>query len=185
MINLLPPSFKKELRDEENLRILFILITSFGAFLLVLSFLLFATLAYVWGELSSQKLLASGFERELSQLEQAKQELNAKNADFNAFFRIAQRQVPLTGVFDNLAKDLPQEVALTSFSFSAARTTFLKGETVQESAQVVLQGASPSRDILSEVRTNLEQNSFFKDLFFPLSNFTNPQNFSASVKIRQ
>ncbi|OHA64113.1 MAG: hypothetical protein A2842_02370 [Candidatus Wildermuthbacteria bacterium RIFCSPHIGHO2_01_FULL_48_25] len=185
MINLLPHTFKKELKDEENVRILFILVTSFGVFLLVLSFLLLATLAYLWGELGSQKLLASGFEKELAQLTVAREEFEAKKADYAALSGILQRQVSVTALFDKLTQDLPTGVSLSSLSFSAARTTFLKGETIQESSQVVLQGASPSREILSEVRANLEQDIFFKDLFFPLSNFTNLENFSASMKVNQ
>lgn len=184
MINLLPPAFKKELKDEENVRILFILVTSFGVFLLVLSFLLFATLAYLWGELGSQKLLVSGFEKELSQLTSAKEEFEAKKADYVALSGFFKRQVPLAVLFDTLSQDLPREVSLSSLSFSAAKTTFLKGETIQEPSQVVLQGSSPSREVLAQVRSNLEQDAFFKDLFFPLSNFTSLQNFSASMKIR-
>lgn len=183
MINLLPPSYKKELRDEENLRILFILITSFGVFLLVLSLLLLALRVYLWGELSSQKLLSESFAQELSIQSKAQQEMQETTADFSALSRTNAGQVSLAETFQHLFSALPSGVSLLSVSFSSPRITFLKGETVREHAQVVLQGSSPSREVLSRFRENLEGDAFFRELFFPLANFTNLQNFSLSIKI--
>ena len=183
MINLLPPSYKKELRDEENLRILFILITSFGVFLLVLSLLLLALRVYLWGELSSQKLLSESFAQELGTQSKAQQEMQGTEADFQALSKALAKQVSLKETFQHLFSALPSEVSLLSLSFSSPRVTFLKGETVREHAQVILQGSSPSRDDLARFRENLEQDTFFKELFFPLSNFTNLQKFSLSIKI--
>ncbi|MDP2664848.1 MAG: PilN domain-containing protein [bacterium] len=183
MINLLPPSYKKELRDEENLRILFILITSFGVFLLVLSLLLLALRVYLWGELSSQKLLSESFAQELATQSKERQEMQETEADFQVLLRTDARQVSLTETFQHLFSALPSEVSLLSLSFSSPRVTFLKGKTIQEHAQVILQGSSPSRDDLTRFRENLEQDTFFRELFFPLSNFTNLQKFSLSIKI--
>ncbi|MDO8577316.1 MAG: hypothetical protein Q7R55_00385 [Candidatus Wildermuthbacteria bacterium] len=183
MINLLPPTYKKELRDEENLRVLFILVTSFGVFLLVLSLLLLALRVYLWGELSSQKFLSESFAQELTTQNKAQQEMKGIEADFQALLRTDARQVSLAETFQHLFSALPKEVSLLSLSFSSPRVTFLKGKTIQEHAQVILQGSSPNRDVLTRFRENLEQDTFFKELFFPLSNFTNLQNFSLSIKI--
>lgn len=184
MINLLPPSYKKELKDEENLRIFFILITSFGVFLLVLSLLLLALRVYLWGDLASQKLLSESFAQELAAQQKAQQEMQETEADFQALARIESRKVSARETFQHLFTVLPSEVSLVSLSFSSPRVTFLKGETVQEHAQLVLQGSSPNREVLSSVRENIEKDPFFTELFFPLSNFTNLQNFSLSTKIK-
>lgn len=185
MINLLPPQYKKELKDEENLRIVYILLVSLGMFLLVLSFLLLGILLYVQGEFNSKLLLVSSFEKELALQSKTQEDLKQANEEMLAFSRIAQNQVPLAKVFTQFFADLPKDVSLSSFSFSSPKTTFLKGETVKEQAQVVLQGSSPSRDVLAMLRANLEQDTFFEDLFFPLSNFANLKGFSLSVKIKQ
>lgn len=183
MINLLPPSYKKELRDEENLRILFILITSFGVFLFVLSLLLFSLRVYLSGELSSQALLSKSFAQELAIQSAEQQELRDTEADFSALLRLESRRVSLAETFQHLFAAIPQEVSLVSLSFSSPRVAFLKGETAQEDAQIILQGSSSSREVLTRLREALLQDPFFRDLFFPLSNFTNLQNFSLSIKI--
>lgn len=170
-INLLPPSYQEYLAEEERRRLIIILIGLFSVFLVCLSLVLWSVKIYVSGEAQNQKVLFRGAQSEFraSQARQTEKDLVSANQILDRLSSFYEDRLDYSALLERIAQYLPQEVYLEGLSVN-----YLSQE---EGIKVSLRGFSPSREVLSELKSNLEREADFKDLDFPPSNWINPDNF--------
>ena len=182
MINLLPPQYKKELKQEEKWRTILNLEIFLFAFLIALSLILLSVKINVGGLSRSQQILTES-ERKVIKLETERaQKLGFQNLDerveainlnlskINSFY---QKNPNLTQIFQDLGKILPPNSYLTNFSYQ------------KDGFQITLSGFCPDRESLFQLKRNFESQENFKDIHFPSSNWLSPNNFYLSFKINE
>lgn len=179
MINLLPPQYKEELVREENWKLILILGIVILSFFISTSLILFSIKILSGGQLSAQKVLASQKEMESSQIlefEKKLRDLNLTLAQLSSFY---QGQTSLVGISEIITKTLPAKVYLTSLSFNRISAE-------DYSIGVSLSGFAPSREILLELKKNLEDEALFKEIYFPPANWVQATdiNFAVSFKVK-
>jgi len=179
MINLLPPSYKKEIRSEERWRIILNLEIFLFAFLVCLSLILLSVKINVQG-LKKVNMILVEAERKTIEFEEERQvslgieDLEVRIARVNrelpriaSFFRA---QTDLASLLEDLAGVLPPGSFLTAFS------------RPQEDSKVTLFGSCPDRDSLYQLKEALEEKESFGELEFPSSNWLDPSNFAIYLK---
>jgi len=177
MINLLPLEQKKELRQEEILKLVLILGIIFLAFLISLTLILYLIKISFLIDFEFQKI---SFEERKKEIEKLKiQELKEKIKNYNLIISqlesFYQRQVDLTSILEKILETFPEKIYLTSFNFNS------------QNFQFFLTGFSPNREILLQFKKNLEERSdFLKEIYFPPANWlkTTDINFSVNFKIK-
>lgn len=176
MINLLPPQYKEELRQERNFRMILILTVTFLFFLISLILILFSVKFYIQSQADALEILISAEEKTIKKADAT--ELNSKITEANKKIKnlllFYEKQPNLVSLIEKIFQALPQGVNLTSLSWQ------------KESGQVVLSGFSPSREILFELKSNLEATEEFTEVFFPPQNWIKPNNidFQATFKVK-
>lgn len=155
MINLLPPQHKKELRGEEQFRLVLILGMLLMVFFVCLSLSLLAIRIYVSGEIQTRQILAEAqrVEENGSRLEQIRQ----RNADIGGIASFYAGRIVLSDIVDRIASALPESMHVTSLIYT-------KGK-------IALAGFAPSTEDLLSFRTRLEAEPLFKNFRFPSSNW--------------
>ena len=182
MINLLPPSYKKELKREEHWRIVLNLEIFLFAFLISLALILLAFKYSCQGLEEANQILVNS-ERKVIELEKERQVLlgmeglgeraQGINQNLSGLVSFFRQQNDLTLIIQDLAGLLPKDSYLTGFSFK------------NQDSMVNLSGFCPDRDSLYQLKNNLEGKEGFQDLDFPSSNWLNPNNFNISFKIQK
>lgn len=169
MINLLPPSHKKKLQEQETLRVI-VFAGIFSALFLV-SFA--AGLGLIRMRLASEvQTSASAPPDGVRALE----ELKAFQDNFSALSALYQKRILPSRILEKLSGDLPAGVSLTSFALSSPQ---------DDSASVSFRGSAPSRESLSVFLERLKGDPLFFEIHFPLANFVTPGEFSGSAKVNQ
>ena len=180
MINLLPPSFKEDIRQGENLRLIVILLVLLFLFLLSLYFLLGSLRIYRIGEIKVQEVKLVVQEETLDRHKE-QEVIKSLNLDVLNTIRFYRRQVQLKAVFVSLADNLPDNMILENFSYIPVSQAIVKEETKIIPAKFTLSGFAPTREILFSFKKNLEANSLFQNVIFPPSNWVNAQDIIFSV----
>lgn len=167
MINLLPPSYRAELKQEENRKLILILGMLFLIFLISLTLILFSVKIYIQGQLESIKVLAGLEEKTLqtSEIQGLRDEINLTNKNLSKLNSFYKKQADSIGVLEKIFKTLPSEIHLTAFSWQ------------KNNDQVTISGFSPSREVLFNFQKNLEGSKDFTEIKFP------PQNWIKSADI--
>lgn len=171
MINLLPPRYKQEVRQEENYRLVLILGTTFLIFLISLVLILFSIKTYIQGQAESLKFLA-GIEEEKLQIAQNRElqekiiESGQKISKLESFYK---NNIYSIEALEKIFQILPEKIYLTSLSFN-------KGTGV-----VSFSGFSPSREILFELRNDLQKQEWISEINFPPQNWIKPTNIDFQV----
>lgn len=166
MINLLSPQQKKEIIEEQRYRLFSILGVLAVLFLVVLSLALFSIKTYISGKAQSEKILIPA---QLQGQEEQIREINEKLQKLNSFYG---KQVSFSGILEKVSKILPRGIRLASLS----------SETVKSGdSKISLQGFSPTRDLLLQLKKDLESESGFRDINFPPSNWVKAENIDFSV----
>jgi len=175
MINLLPPKEKETLLKEKQKSQVFILGITIFASLLFLILILFSIKVNLKNEVNSQKTTLEKEQKifkmsEMQNLEKEIKDLNITLSKLDSFY---QEKFYLTDILRELSETLPPGLYLKRISFNA------------ESQEISLSGFSPTREILSEFKRNLEKEKIFKDVYFPPSNWLYSTNidFFATFKI--
>ena len=178
MINLLPPKEKKELLVENNLKVTVILGYLSVLFLVCLSLLFISINIFIKGGIETQKILFDQREKELETFKmQALQNdlvsFNETLASLKSFYR---NEDDFVDILERISNTVPGEMNLSNLSVSPQS----KGGIVCN-----LSGFSPDRDLLLELKDNLEKEGLFIDVYFPPANWVKPTdiNFTASFKI--
>lgn len=176
MINLLPPKQKEELLAQEQFKIVLILGIVIISFLLSLALILFSIKTFMESDLQIEKIFIEQKEKELKNLkiedlEEKIKEYNITLSKLNDFY---QKQKSLTEVLEKISKTLPEKIYLTTFNFDYSNS------------QISLSGFSPSRELLLELKENLEKSGDFKDINFPPTTWieSNNINFTVTFKMK-
>ena len=182
MINLLPPQYKKELKQEEKWRTILNLEIFLFAFLIALSLILLSVKVSCGGLARSQQILTES-ERKVIKLEtehaqklgfqnldERVEAINLKLSKINSFY---QENPNLTQIFQDLSRILPPNSYLTNLSYQ------------KDGFQIPLSGFCPDRGSLFQLKKNFESQKNFEDVHFPSSNWLNPNNFYLSFKINE
>lgn len=176
MINLLPPSYKKEILQEQNWKLTLILGLLFLIFLVSLILVLFSIKIYIQGQVESLKVLADAGEKSLQESGvpdfRGKIDLaNQKILRLESFYKNQDSTLRFLG---NIFKLIPEKIYLTGLFWQ------------KSASQASLTGFSPARETLFELKKNLEERKEFSDIYFPPSNWINPVDidFQATFKIK-
>lgn len=172
MINLLPPYYKEELRREERFRLVLILGMLFMAFFICLSLLLLSIRMYVSGEIQVQKIVMESQRQEGEELriEQIRQ-LNSEITGVSSFYA---KRISLSDIIARISTALPENAHLTSFSYTPV------SQSTNAKAKIALAGFALTTEDLLQIRTNLEQDSLFRNFRFPPSNWVRATNIDFS-----
>ena len=181
MINLLPPQYKAELKEEENWKLTLILSILFLIFLACSTLILFSIKISISGQAEAQKILLLQEEKKFkeSQIQNLEEKITISNQALLKLNSFYQSQTNLTEILEKISETLPTSVYLTTLNFSPLTT---KNEKYV--AQISLSGFSPTREILLEFKKNLEQEELFEEIYFPPSNWVKPTDIDFSVNFK-
>lgn len=174
MINLLPPQYKEEFKQEENWRLVLILGILILISLISLILILFSTEIYIQGQVKSAEILVDleeeHFQAPEIQLLRGKITLANQNlAKLNSFY---QTQINSTEILEEISETFPSGIYLTSFSFQ------------KSTSQISLFGFSPTRETLFKFKENLEEREEFTEIYFPPSNWVKPINVNFQITFK-
>ena len=186
MINLLPTTYKEELKREERIHLAFILTALVILFLTSLSLLLFATRIYLAGQIQAQEVILEaerkGFQKHRPVKEQI-QSINLKISNISTFY---EQETGVSVAVSRISSALPSGFYLTSFRYIGPGTVFQgQNQAGERMAQISINGFAPTRDALLLFQDTLEQDALFVQVVFPQSNLETRENidFSFSVKL--
>jgi Tfp pilus assembly protein PilN len=173
MINLLPPHYKKELKSEENLTLIFILKTLFLLFLIIFALVLFSIKIGLSSSVETQKIILDSQSREFERVKSVEEQLNSINKELSNLDSFYKNQFDLTNFLERISGLLPKGVYLNSFSYQ------------KEGQKINLSGFSPTVELLLDFKNNLESQKDFKDVYFPTAIWLQLENidFNVSLKI--
>jgi len=180
MLNLLPQKEKEELIQEESFKLILILGILILIFLICLSLILFSIGISIGGQLAIEKALLSQKETEISHLRDLEKEIKNLNLTFSKLNSFYQKNPNFVKILEITSKTLPPGTYLTSFNFN------LPAKDKKYLGEVILNGYSPTREILLEFKKNLEQEELFQEVYFPPANWVEPTdiNFTVNFKLR-
>ena len=177
MINLLPENEKLGLVWEEKQKLISILGFLMLSFLAVLSLILFAVDFQLATKIESQKIMVEMEEKRLQAAEIGKlrEKISQVNENLSRLDAFYSQQLPLTEIFKRIADLLPAGVYLTNFSYQ------------KSGSQVSLNGFSPTREALVELKIKLEAEKEFRNVTFPPTNWVKPKtiNFFVTLKLEK
>ncbi len=167
MINLLPPQYKAELKEEESWKLVLILEILVLIFLICLALILFSVKIFISGQLEAQKILLLQKEKkfEESQIQSLEGKIIISNQTLSKLNSFYQDQTNLTEILEKIF-----ETYLTILNL--------------DPAQISLSGFSPTREILLEFKKNLEQEELLGEIYFPPSNWVKPTDIDFSVNFK-
>jgi len=180
MLNLLPQKEKEELIQEESFKLVLVLGILILIFLICLSLILFSIGISIGGQLAIEKALLSQKETEISHLRDLEKEIKNLNLTFSKLDSFYQKNPNFVKILEITSKTLPPGTYLTSFNFN------LPAKDKKYLGEVILNGYSPTREILLEFKKNLEQEELFQEVYFPPANWVEPTdiNFTVNFKIK-
>lgn len=172
MINLLPPAFKHRLHEEENFRLVLILSTVIGVFLVCLALLLFAARLYLKGEIRGQEVLVASLKEQSSARTEELKNIQEFNATLLAISGLYGERLSPTTVLESISSHLKQSMYLSSLNIAAGKVT--------------VTGFSSKRETLLAFRADLQKDELFTNAYFPPSNWVKPRDvtFSFSAELR-
>ena len=169
MINLLPPQQKQELLYEQKYKMLLIISLVLLVFIISLSLSFFSVKTYIAGRAQSEKISVPVPDKDL---EEDLQIANQKLKKLELFY-IGQTE--FSQFLEKISEILPQDIYLTSVSLIAAD---------KKKAKVSLRGLSKTRELLFQLKKQLESDANFKDINFPPSNWVKAENISFSISFQ-
>jgi Tfp pilus assembly protein PilN len=174
MINLLPPEEKKALLAEKARRLIIVLGLVVLLSLFCLIIILISLKIYLLIQIDAQKNILEAARSQTENLEA--QAIQEKTEDFNKkLSRIGdfyQQKANLGEIIEELAQTIPGRIYLVDLSYS------------KNTNQIILAGFSPSRDLLVQLKKNLEEEEKFQKVYFPPSSWIEAANIDfGGVKI--
>ncbi len=174
MINLLPPRYQQELRQEENRRLILILGTLLLIFLISVTLILFSVKLYIQGQLESVKVLVDLEEKTLqtSVIQNLRERVNSVNQNLSKLNAFYEEQISSISILEKVFKTLPPEIYLSAFSWQ------------KNTSQVAISGFSPNREVLFLFQKNLEEAKEFGEIRFPTQNWIKPADIDFYVTFK-
>lgn len=170
MINLLPPAYKKELQEEQRFRLLLVWAFSLCVFLICFMLMLVVLRLYLKTQVRSEKFFTAIPQKELAVQNQIIANLKQTNTNFSALSRLYAKRLSPATILSHLEKDLPLDLSLVDLEMSFSG--------------ISLQGFAPTRDSLLTFRKNLEADSLFNAIDFPLTNIATEQNITFTIQMQ-
>ena len=165
MINLLPPEEKKFLKQQKNLRSLFILSALFLLSLICLSFILLSIKIYIVSQVESQKLILQTQQTEekfsASKIQQLEKDIKSINKEMSGLDSFYQNNACLIPILSKISQSLPIGSNLFSFSFA------------DDSSKISLSGFCPNRELLFEFKKTSRRMKIFQKFRFRLPTGSN------------
>lgn len=173
MINLLPPKEKGNILFERKKRIITLIWIFVLVCLVFFILILFGIRFCVQDQIKSQ-------EANLKRLESKAQEIGVQNIqeevksinsllrEINSFY---EKRILLEGILEKVSNTLLERMHLTNLSVS-----FIVEEKEKRILKISLSGFSPNRETLFEFRKKLEEETLFKDVYFPPANWIKPND---------
>ncbi len=181
MINLLSPTEKEKLSQEENWRLTLVLGILTFVFLISLTLVLFSVKIHIVSQFGSQEILFEAKEKEFQKTELYSfrtkiQEINQTLTDLDTFF---QGQDSSANLFEKICRLLPGGVRLNSFSHESL------SDSEEFKTKVSLSGVALTQQDLLDFINNLDKEESFCDTDLPLSSWVefNNINFALNFKI--
>jgi hypothetical protein len=174
MINLLPSSYKEELRQEEDYRLTIILGFLFLIFLTSLILILFSIKIYIQVQAESLKTVLDLQEKNIQTPET--QELTSKIVSDNQnLAKLASFYNSYTNSTDILAEifqNVIDGIHLTSFSWQ------------KDTSQVAFFGIAQNREVLFDFKQKLESQKEFTNFNFPTTNWVKASDIDFNVTFK-
>lgn len=163
MINLLPPREKiKLLRIKREKITIFI-----GIIILVsaicLSLILFALQTYIGSRTELQKIALEEIQKEFekSGLQKLQEKITSTNKAFLQLKLFYEQKPFFSEIIETIYSTLPKAMYLYNLSLSQQK----------DEIQVSLAGFAPNREVLLELKKNLEARPEFKEIYFPMASW--------------
>lgn len=172
MTNLLPPKYKKELKTEENLTLVFILEILFLVFLISFALVLFTIKTGVASSVEIQKILFGSKNSEFNQIRSAEESLNSINKELSGLDFFYKNRFDLSDFLERISALIPQGMYLNSFSYQ------------KEGQKIALSGFSPTVELLLEFKDNLEKQNDFKNISFPTATWLELSSIDFNVNFK-
>ena len=173
MINLLPPTYKHRLHEEENFRLLLILSTAFGVFLVCLALLLFVLRLYLKGEIREQEFLVANLKEQSRARSEEIKNIQELNVTLLAVSGLYEKRLSPTSILEGISSHLKQGMYVNSLNIAARE-------------KITVTGFANLRETLFNFREGLQKDELFKNVYFPPSNWVKPADitFSFSVELK-
>ncbi len=182
MINLLPPEEKKKLLSERKKKIVIIFWILILFFIFCLILILFSVKICLQIETKSERALLAvaneGFNQ--PEIQNLRERIESANSNLRKLDSFYKKKIYFSDILENVSKIFPQQIFLTNFSIISSV------EKEKESLmKVSFSGFSPTREILFNFRKELENNSYFQEVYFPPSDWvkSNDIDFFTTFKI--
>jgi len=190
MINLLPPSQKQELKDDQlRIKVLWFLI------FITLAILFFMAIVFglnFYGSSQAKSLQQSVIEMEQviksQDFQASKQAINATNQNLYKIYQTRNEQTPTFAILEKLTSFVSGNIYLTSFSFQNSFQEIQDPKTKTTAkeffANVRIEGIAQNRETLFLFKESLSQEPSFKDVYFSPNSWVKPINadFVADLK---
>jgi len=171
MINILPPSEKRNILVKEDEKIVLILGILIFVFLLCLSLVLFSIMIYVRGEAEMEKIILDQEKKEFegSEVKGFSEKIktaNKKLSDLQDFYLNQARTVE---IIEKISSIIPEGVYLGGISYN------------KNNYRINLSGFAKTQESLYRFRQNLESQEKFDGIYFPPSTWIESENITFNV----
>lgn len=174
MINLLPSFAKKELRAQERMRLLIILLYSVFGAVLCFTLALASLQIFMENRLQESRFPLDSAKEELARKSVSLQSIEQFNWQVNSLSAFFQKRASQTAVLERLASLKPEGIVFSVFSYTAPTVVAVGDQQRQDPAKISVSGFAPTRDVLLEFREHLQNDSSFQNVQFPPSNWVSP-----------
>jgi len=170
MINLLPPLEKEKLLLERKRKLIIILWIFVLSFVFYFILILLPIKFYIQGQVEYQRIILQEVKKEFEQsgVQDLQEKIDSANLALTKLDNFYQNKIYLVEILEKISGALPQETYITDLSA-------ILFETDEElELRVSLSGFAPTREILFNLKKNLEEEKDFKKVHFPPTNWVEP-----------
>jgi len=179
MINLLSPSKKQEIVQEENWKVLMTLGISVFAILICFILILYAINIFISGDVEQERILYKEKEKEFesSEIQLLKTKINEFNKIVLQLDNFYQNQLKPTETIKDISGTIPEGIYLTNLSLGLR-------DDEEKRTECELKGFSQTREILINFKENLEKQESFEEIAFPPSTWLKSADISFTVTFK-
>ena len=182
MINLLPETHKKELREERKFLLLLVLLSVFTTALVCFALMLGVLRVYLASSVLSQESTIALLEMRFSQDNPVLAEVQAFNEKVSQIKRFLKSSHPISPILQALAQVLSPGMYLTSFDYDPVGSLLQGGEARPVNARIQVSGFAENRETLFVFRESIQKHPLFSELVFPASNWVQPADIRFSLQ---
>jgi len=174
MINLLPPTEKQEIKEQEVWRRVFIILFFLLISLMFLALIFYALGVYVASSLDSSENLLLEKKLKTPEFQEFQRVVSQTNQNLSKIQNFLQNQILVVPLFEKIASLTPPSVYFTNFSFQ-------KVSQNEVLTKINISGWAKTREDLFYFKENLEKEKSFKNIYFLPSSWISPVNANFSL----